>query len=92
MATTIHNGQLVTSVAGQTEYNLFNPLQSGGTIGAVVMIELVSGSVKFSVGEDIDDNVYASYSTAGDKLVKTVSNVTQNSLRAKGAGTWRINW
>lgn len=89
-ATIVRNGDSVTSVAGETELYL-NNTASDNPGKTLVTIEMVSGSCQFSAGVDIDSG-FAIYSSAGDKILKTVANVRQGSLRVKGVGVFRISW
>jgi hypothetical protein len=91
--TTLVNGQNVTSVASETEYELTRPFDIPFQY---VRIELVSGSVQFGVFEKTtvftpQINTERTYSTAGDKVIFTVENGKFN-LRAKGSGVFTITW
>jgi len=83
------NGEIITSTTSETEIYMEMP---SGTLNMeqLVTLELVSGSVQFAVGETVISR-HTTYSTAGDKTLRTVNN-SNRSLRCLGTATFRIAW
>lgn len=95
MATTkIKQGQAVTLSTTETDYELDGPTQPFTTITLL----LVSGTLLYTTGPTpsevpIMDATFATYSTAGDKILVSLSPGT-SSLRMKcvSAGVVNVSW
>jgi len=95
MATTkIKKGYAVTLSTSETDYELDGSVSDLTT----VTILLVSGTLSYGVGPTpsevpIMDANYASYSTAGDKIIVTIA-PQRETLRMKcaSAGVVNVSW
>lgn len=91
--TQIKNGQLITSSATEQDLQPVGPFEEGTV--QLIQIELVSGSVQFGVGptagSPVIDATYATYSTAGQKTLRTIRAGAHN-LRCVGVGTFMVSW
>jgi hypothetical protein len=94
MATTIKNGEVVTSTATEQEFEISrpytDPIQS-------VRLLWKSGTVQFGVGEKktaftpVITSSNDSLAASGDKALVDVENGVFN-LRLKGSGTVQVTW
>ena len=95
MATTkIKRGQAVTLSTSETDYELDGAVSPITT----VTLLLVSGTLSYGVGPTpsetpIMDATYATYSTAGDKIIVSIA-PQRESLRMKcaSAGVVNVSW
>lgn len=95
MATTkIKRGYAVTLSTSETDYELDGAVQAYTTVTLV----LVSGTLSFGVGPTpsevpIMDANYATYSTAGDKIIVTIAPGTETlRMKCASAGVVNVSW
>lgn len=95
MATTkIKRGQAVTLSTSETDYELDGAVQAFTT----VTLLLVSGTLSYGVGPTpsetpIMDATYASYTTAGDKIIVTIAPQTETlRMKCASAGVVNVSW
>lgn len=85
------NNLNISSTATEQEITLTAPWDdSDGT--TLVKIEMVSGSVQFTVGTTAISGDHRTYSVAGDKALFTVQTDGGRNLRCKGVGVFTISW
>lgn len=84
------NGETITSTGSEQEIYL-NGFAGQINTEVIVNLELQTGSVQFAVGESVVGK-HRTYSTAGDKAIRTVACNPNRSLRCLGAGTFTIAW
>lgn len=95
MATKIFKGQAITLSTTEVAYEL------GGDVDAdltTVTLLLVSGTLQYTTVAGVSEtpvlnNTYATYSTAGDKIILTIS-PGSSTLRMKcaSAGVVNVSW
>lgn len=95
MATTkIKQGQAITLSTTETDYELDGPTQPFTT----VTLLLVSGTLSYTTGPTpsetpIMDATYATYSTAGDKILVSVApGVSSLRMKCASAGVVNVSW
>jgi hypothetical protein len=85
------NNENITSTAVEQEITLTGPWDDNdGT--TLVRIEMVSGTVQFTVGKTAIKSENRAYSVAGDKAYFTVQTDGNFNLRCKGVGVFTISW
>jgi hypothetical protein len=88
------NGQIVTSTATEVGITVQGDFDAAVVVTALT---LVSGSLQVGVApkDDIFTPIigsnYTTWSTAGDKILKTF-NPTMSELRIKGVATFSLDW
>lgn len=83
--------QNITSTTTEQEITITRPWDDNdGT--TLVRIEMVSGSVQFTVGKVAITSDHRAYSTVGDKAYFTVQTDGSYPLRCKGSGVFTITW
>lgn len=91
--TKIKNGWLITSTTTEQDLEPVGPFEDGTV--QLVQCELVSGSVQIGVGpaggNPVIDSSYATYSTAGQKALRTI-NAGSDNLRCLGTATFIVSW
>lgn len=94
MATKIYKGQAITLSTSEVAYEIDGDYAEGL---ATLTLLLVSGTLQYTVAPvktpPILDNTYATYSTAGDKIIVSLS-PGQSTLRMKcaSAGVVNVSW
>lgn len=85
------NNLNISSTATEQEITLTPPWDDNdGT--TLVKIEMVSGTVQFTVGTEAITSDHRAYSVAGDKNFFTVQTDGGRNLRCKGVGVFTISW
>lgn len=91
---TVKQGQFITLSTTETPYDLVGDFD---TPVVVVSLTLVSGTMQYAVeprkAAPVIDNTYATYSTAGDKILVSVDPIKSTlRLRCASAGVVNISW
>lgn len=94
MATKILKGQAINLSTSEVAYELGGDADYPLT---TVTILLVSGTLQYTVASanaaPILDNTYATYSTAGDKIIFDMSrSLSTLRMRCASAGVVNVNW
>lgn len=97
MATVIRNGQVVNLSTSEVAYELSITSDRTATGPVTLAITLVSGTCQATVAPaaraPIIDATYASWSTAGDKILLTIDpGVSTLRMRCASAGVVNVNW
>lgn len=94
MATKIYNGQAITLSTTETSYEI-----SGDHVGpeTVLTFVLISGTCQATITgikeNPVLDSSYATWSTAGDRWLMTISPGTSNlRMKCASSGVVNINW
>lgn len=88
----VKNGTSFTSTSTEQEIELDGATEPDVQVLTLV---LISGSVQLGVAargiSPVIDATYTTWSTVGDKIIKTVQN-GKNNLRVIGSGVISVNW
>lgn len=84
------NGETITSTGSEQEIYL-KGYEGQPNVEVIVNLELESGSVQYAVGEPVASK-HRTYSTVGDKALRSVACNSNKSFRCKGTATFTIAW